>query len=420
MKVRFPHTNPVTFRKIGTYESSQDSLLFEEGNEFLQPFYKTDRIQFIVNWSDLYIVSHTIKLEVLKNGVRTTISEHNLTTAQTGGSYYTSYFKQEFMAKNILAGYYVFSNIIQEIKVNNTRVINDCDEFQFVLTLLGTEYFSNKMILIDSKEETKLIQYGVVSDSRYGFASDSIAESRSATKPTQIIYLDTLYSALFEQFEVRVPGYFLTPKNEALNEIFESYSRNVELINSVPFQNITLQIGFPLGVSDSFVRTLNYVFNSKGKKIDGVKYELSPDSSFSVETIPLYNRRYLNVDVCESINNFSYINEIVDVLPTLNRIVLQRKGRERVMFGSFSVKGTGSWQITDEKDGTLLKIKFSQLKGTDSAFIEIDAPLNLTEEEIENTLVFSNGNEEYEFVVITPPNTAGIGYWRIEQNFVVS
>lgn len=406
MKVFFPYCNPIQFRKVGVFENYDDAMQFEEAPEFKQPFFLSDRIQFIVNWSDLFAISHNISLDVVVNNLRINLINQEVNDQGSGGVFYSSYYKQEYQSKSILSGYYIFSEVISNIKKDGNLLIKEYDEFYFIFTLLGTEYISNKMELISCIDETKLLQYGIVSDQR--------------SKPVQNIYFDTLFSALFTPFEIRIPAIFLTPEYNSNTELFDSYTRNVELISSVPFENVTLEIGKNQGIPDWFIKNLNFIFHCKGKKIDGVDYELTPETSFEVQKIPGYNLRFLNILMSPKKNKYSYLHEVSNILPTVHEVVLYRNGRERRMINTLSLKGSGNWTINDKKDGTLLKVNISQLKGIDEATVDIETPLNFTENDIEHTIVIQNGTNEIEVKVIVPVNKSGIGYWKIEENFVVS
>ncbi len=403
MKVFFPYCNPVQFKNVGVYENYLDAQLFEESNEFFQPYFENDRIQFIVNWSDVGFIDHDIILDIIVNGVRTNLKEHHLITYGPGGDYYTSYFNQQYQSRNIVSGYYIFSELIKNIKQNNVRLIQNCDEFQFVLTIFGVEYYSNILTLISDISETKLLQYGIISD-------PSVRQSEN-------VYLDTLFSALFEPFEIRLPATFLQPKYKSNKEIFTSYSMNVELVSAIPFESIVLEIGKSIGIPDWFIKSLNFIFHCRGKKIDNVEYELTVDSNLDSEIIEGYNLRYLKVEMAPTKNKFSYVNEFSNVMPIYREVILSRS--LKTMIGSFSISGIGEWQIEDSKNGTLLSISLSQLKGTDESEVTITSPLNKTTANIEHTLFFKTKDSQIEIKVIVPPIKTGIGYGKIGETFYI-
>lgn len=403
MKVFFPYCNPIQFKKEGVYENYLDAQVFEESNAFLQPFCEDDRIQFIVNWSDIEIFTHNIRIDVIVNGVRVTYKEHNVLVYGFGGDYYTSYFNQQLQSRTSASGYYIFSNLIKDIKVNNTCLIQNCDEFQFVVNIFGVDYFSNTITLISDISETKLLQYGSVSSSR--------------TKQSEYVQFDTLFSALFEPFEIRLPATFLQPKYKTNKEIFMSYSMNIELVSAIPFENIVLEIGKSIGIPDWFIRSLNFIFHCRGKKIDGVEYELTADSNLDSEIIEGYNLRYLKVELAPTKNKYSFVNEVASVLPILSEITLSRLGK--IMTGSITISGLGEWYFDDNKSGTLLSISLSQIKGLNESEVTITSPLNKTGIDTEYTLVFKTKDSEIEIKVIVPPIKSGIGFGKIGETFYI-
>lgn len=403
MKVFFPYCNPIQFKNEGVYENYLDAQVFEESNPFIQPFSEDDRIQFIVNWSDIGIFTHNIQIDVIVNGVRKTFKEHNVPAYGYGGEYYTSYFKQQKQSHTLASGYYIFSDQIKDIKVNNTRLIQNCDEFQFVITLFGVEYFSNTLTLISDVSETKLLQYGSVSSSK--------------TKQSEYVQFDTIFSAFFEPFEIRLPATFLQPKYKSNKEVFMSYSMNVELVSAIPFENIVLEIGKSIGIPDWFIRSLNFIFHCRGKKIDGVEYELTADSNLDSEIIEGYNLRYLKVELAPTKNKYSFVNEVATAFPNFSELTLSRSGK--MMIGSVTISGLGEWYFDDNKNGTLLKITLSQIKGVDESEVTITSPLNFTGNVVEYTLVFKNKDSQLVMKVIVPPIKSGIGFGKIGETFYI-
>lgn len=404
MKVFFPYCNPIQFKNEGVYENYLDAQVFEEAPHFVQQFHENDRIQFIVNWSEVIVTNHLITLDLIVNGVRSNLKEHNVPAYGYGGDYYTSYFNQQLQSKTSASGYYIFSNLIKDIKKDNDRLLQNCDEFQFVLNLFGVDYYSNILTLIENPSETKLLQYGIVSDSR-------------VSRQSEVVYFDTLFSALFEPFEIRLPATFLQPKYKSNKEVFASYSQNMELVSAIPFENIVLEIGKNIGIPDWFIKSLNFIFHCRGKKIDNIEYELTSDSNLESEIIEGYNLRYLKVELAPTKNKFSFVNEVATVLPIFSEITLNRVGK--IMTGCITISGIGEWNIDDAKNGTLLSISLSQIKGRDESEVTITSPLNKTATDIEHNLVFKTKDSQIEIKVIVPPIKSGIGYGKIGETFYI-
>jgi hypothetical protein len=189
------------------------------------------------------------------------------------------------------------------------------------------------------------------------------------------------------------------------------------LVSAIPFETIALEIGKGIGIPDWFIKSLNFIFHCKGKKIDKIEYELTSDSTLEPEKIDGYNLRYLKVELAPTKNQFSFVNELPTVLPVYGEVILSRLAKS--MIGSLTIVGIGEWFFEDAKNGTLLSVSLSQIKGRNESVIDITTPLNKTGVDIEYTLYFKTSESQIEIKVIVPPIKTGIGYGKIGETFYI-
>lgn len=359
MIVSFPHTNPVVFSRLGAYDSYQDAYAHEQRDCFLQSFAKGDCITFQTRWSKvLRTTVHTLKVEVVRKGVRHTVAEHSITGECSGGTYSGCHYGQSAIDNRYASGYYVFSCKVENVKdTSSVSILSPEDIFHFIVTVGGEEYESNSIRYTGNVSGTKLLHYNHTAGNA----------------------LDTIFSVVPKGYDVRLPACFLHPTPGVDREVFESNRRDLELVSATPSENIQLEIGGQRGVPDWWIRNLNHIFHCDRKSIDGVEYELTANASLEPLRTDGYNSSWLRVEMARKKSRFSYVEGAADKPSAPIIDVVERQERihaELELVETGSTEGGNSqtvreWYIDDEGSGALEKFTFSRVSGTGSQKVEV-------------------------------------------------
>ena len=286
MNIIFPRTNPIVFN-VGNYEPYEDAMKYEVQRDFLQQFAESDRISFQGKTS---ITSHSLpnalrlNLYFEVNGERTEyISNDGWVYPYSNSGTYPNFFSKLYINREerppTSTGIFVFSMKISEILINGQRVIKDGDVFRIILKFNDTLFASNYLNCCNDIKDTKLISYT---------QSNSNCED-----------FDTLFSLVPKGYNIRVPAKFISVAQKADKEVFQAYNGKFSLVGAMPYETTTLQIGLinGIGIPDWLIRNLNVIFHTDTKLIDGVRYELTDSSDFSVEKISGYGNRFISVEL---------------------------------------------------------------------------------------------------------------------------
>lgn len=296
MKVSFPHTNPIVFSTQGAYHNYMDAYGHEERHCFIQPFCHGDRIVFHVLWSGADSSKFvSLKVDVVEDGTVHSLYSYSFRGDAVGGTYGKSFYRQTAVAGGRANGQYYFSSVVENIggmAVN--AVVHPGDVFFFRVTIGGVVYESNTLRYSVDIGGTKLLHYNSSND--YVF--------------------DAQVSDSGYGFDVRLPAFFLHPEPGAYKEVFEGYSRDLELVSATPFENIELEVGGNTGIPDWFVKNLNVIFHCDMKSIDGVMYELTVDSAIEPERVDGYNNCWLRIGMAGKENALSWTHGSNDAIDT--------------------------------------------------------------------------------------------------------
>ena len=118
MKVRVPKLNPLVFTKSGgEYNVYNDAALKEQLFQYVQPYASTDRVTFQMQWDEVPIaqaVTMRIELKTAADVSTSFYRDYTFTGVGSGGTNYTTYYKQFLTNTGICGGHYAFDFLISE------------------------------------------------------------------------------------------------------------------------------------------------------------------------------------------------------------------------------------------------------------------------------------------------------------------
>ena len=412
MKVRVPKLNPLVFTKSGEYNVYDDAALKEQLFTYIQPYASTDRITLQFQWDDVPIAQAvTLRIEIINSsGVATSFYRtYTFTGVTSGGSNYTTYYKQFLTSSGICGGHYVFDFLVSDI---SEIVAGNNFFFRFTISAGGDSFIldSNCFNLISDLSNTKLLKY-----------TQSYYDGNG-------IY-ETYIAVMTNMFWLRLPCYFKQPQPVFEKTVFENYRKDIELISSQVGEKYILHIGGSNGIPDYFIENLKFVFALDTKIIDNIQYELTLDSEFSVEYIDKFNNRMLDIEMTKSKNLYSKeYGETTSINVTTTTITAEQINYRSIadvgyMDATIQVIHRALWRIVPVTENALNEIAFSQLTGDGKAVITARLQKMINSGAAKTYTLQVNdliSNEKVQNIVITKPAiTAGIGYGIIGDNLVI-
>ena len=373
--VLFPKTNPIIFGRESDYEPYHDSLLHETERKFCQQFADTDLISFQFNH-----IGKTIgfSVEIVVNGVEYTLMDilytggnmpENMTESNFGGSY---------IRKNN-NGLYYFSRRVCEIRIDREvggmwiegeRLIYDGDDFYFKIYTDGVNsnsiFYSNKLVCKNDTTKTKLIHY---------------TQLDTGTDPV----FGTRFDLMTKGYDIRLQAEFLPLNQKAGKEIFQVYDGGFDLVSSLPYETVKLQIGMEngAGLPDWLLRNLNYIFHLNDKTIDGVRYELVEGAELETEIVQGYNPRMVSIELAkkdvEDWKN-TYLATVHN--PTIpSGIFVRYNDLRNYTTGVLTIVGADRFYL-DSLNASFFRYNFSQLSGIGTVEIQFSTTINTTDKDI--------------------------------------
>ena len=305
MKVFIPKTNPIILHD-NSYKEWQDALMFETKHCFLQQYIATDRLTFQLLMNIGGYINSRVKVYIEdESGVQTAIETIDF-DASGGGTYPSSFVKK--VANNFV---YVFSKKFEDfasayvgksfiVVVGITESIGITDEKQFK---------SNILHLCRESIGTKKIHYNHIV---------SLQES---------IY-GTYFNLVPYGYDLRLNCYFLQVQEKSNDEIFQAYDGSFELVSSIPYQTMELQLtenGF--GLPDWFIENLAYIFKCYYKFIDGVQYQVAENGELSIDKADRYNNRFVKIELCRKEQRIYHVNESPSATAYIDYDIDNRNGK---------------------------------------------------------------------------------------------
>ena len=285
MRVIIPHTNPIVFDKPGTYRNWMDATLVEETPRFVQKFTYGDRIQWQIRWEKVRRNrTHNVKVYVTVNaGAKQTYASFSITGVSTQhvGSNMSSYVevRQSAVDGTFANGLLTFTALADSMNISNVTLLNYGDCFYFTIAIDGNEYESNMLTYLNPTsqllDDTKVIGYGNSYDCN-----------------------DTVFNLMVKDYEVRIPARFHHPKECVEKSVFQADDMSFELVSASPYETIDLLIGQDrLGIPDWFAKNLNFILHCDHKTIDGIGYEVTTESEFTVQRTDTYNFAMYSINI---------------------------------------------------------------------------------------------------------------------------
>lgn len=346
MILSFPHTNPIFFEREGSdYHNYYDAYSHEGQGCYVQPFIRNDRLTFQVCW---YSSGSPFNLSVwlLQGDSKSLLASHNVSVGNiAAGTFYSDYYSQHKVG-SLCNGFYVLS-----LPVNSIGLAVG-DYFRIEVDVDASSYISNSCAVIsndDASDTTKLIHY---SDSRpYVFG--------------------TYFNAVPRGYDLRLYATFLHPEPISDSVVFSGFERDLELVSAMPSENITLEIGGCVGVPDAMIKHLNHILHCDLKTVDGIRYELTEDSSIDITRTALYNLAFVSVPMATKTNEqtLSFGMSEHHVQFSLNNI-----SNVLVVSNADDVQ----WHLEDDSNGFLLSLCLDRLNGIGNSRIGYSFDLNNT------------------------------------------
>ena len=417
VNVSFPNTNPIIFTRDGDYDPILDAKKHEVVPYFCQQFAENDLLSFQIKFSNAPEAEKAI-LEVIVNGVVYEIARLKMsfpgipffstTIENSDRSTFWWRFKgnpntqlSDLNAENVL----FLSKRINEIKIGNNQLIKDGDVFQVRLRLWNDAYYSNKILCSNDTDGTKLIHY---------------TSSDTSPEPT----FGTYFNLMTRGYDIRLQADFLQVSQKANKEIFQTHKGNFDLVSSVPYETVKLQIGMNNGVGlpDWLIRNLNTIFHLDEKTIDGVGYELVEGAELESEIITGFNNRHVGIELSKKETEtwrHSKGQTQTQIAPEI--FVTYDDGFSRTGTITIRMDDNISFRLASPDD-SFSNYAFSQTTGTGTTQIQFSSLRNVTENDIITALKIIDRKTD-ELIAPTqlelPAVTTGICFWEVCNNFII-
>ena len=340
MKVFFPKTNPIYFLQEGEYREWQDARKFESVCEYVQEYSDFDLLSFqfsVKKDSPFQTCSVSIFLETI-TGTRTNIFSGSISQVDAG-TYPDAFVKNLSSLRSVVGFSKKFEDFTTIEKGKCFRIV-----VELRMNAITHTYKSNILALTDDLEGTKLLHY-----TNKTFFDSSV--------------YDTYFSVMPKGYDLRLKSYFLQVENHSDDEVYQTYDGKYELVSSVPYSVVKLQIdNGGRGLPDWFVENLNFILKSSHKYIDGVKYQCTDNAEFDVANVDRYNNRFCTIELSRidkyeyDISEFGGLSIYVDYIgDNKGKITIKGGIQDMVLSGgggySFSANITDGDSVVDFQTG---------------------------------------------------------------------
>lgn len=276
MKVFIPKTNPIVLHD-NSYKEWQDALKFESKHCFVQKYITTDRLTFQVVMQKSGYINSRVKVYIEDtNGNQ--VNTNSIDFDADGGGVYPTAYVRRIGTTFVFVFSELFSNFASAYVGKSFRVVVGITDNIGVTT--EKQFKSNLLCLSDAADGTKKIHYNHIV---------SLQES----------VFGTYFNLVPYGYDLRLDCYFLQVQEKSNDEIFQSYDGSFELVSSIPYQTMELQLtenGF--GLPDWFIENLAYIFKCYYKFIDGVQYQVAENGELTIDKADRYNNRFARIELC--------------------------------------------------------------------------------------------------------------------------
>jgi len=391
IKVGFPYVNPIFFTKTGNTHIFDDSQKNELTMLQDQVYKSTDRLTFQVRSYDvpLTLTENTIILRVssVQNNTPTVIGTFTYDTVNKNQCYSFNETISNLTAIEAKKQFYIKIELIYILTSTSAETIVDT-------------YYSNNLIVKTYTEGTKLIRYANYYDR-----------------------FDALFSEMNGGFEIRVPAVFMCPTPTHENNIFESYEKNVELVSSHVGEQTEIEIGGAFGLIYQQIKTIGYILACSNKIIDGIAYELAPESSITYSKVAIYHNRKINVMMSSKKSKYSDVFATPAIVPAITEIEIPSVITTGI---SINIGGSGNWAVDYDPqfdDGSYNKLVISGMVQSGDGKIILKADENTTGEDRVKVITIKSLDDPTITKTITvtqlKKTEIGIGTMVVEDDFIV-
>lgn len=400
MKVVFPHTNPLIFKKGVAVEDYHDNDAYEFQGGFCQTFSTSDRLSFQFSWENIPANGNRkveVKMHVSTSAIPTTVYT-KLISSMTEGKDDTGYSLFTFthiLGNGCRNGFFQLSKKISELNITNGATV-----YFTVIDPLGNTWTSNTFRIDTNTEGTKKIHY-----------SNTCAEQQDV--------FDTHFGYMVQGYDLRLPAYFTEYTPASDTSLFMDMKGGSTLVSAVPYTTIKLNIGGKYGLPREYVRLLNMVMHLDEKNIDGKDYELS-DGDLSIDIQQGYSNDFYSVVLVEKDGRYG---DIATATGNVNVIVSGNDNQtsKPITFGSVDINSDTPYFI----DSTSINsYEFERVSaGAGKSILKYKAVKNTTNADITDTFSIKStedGTTLKTFTITRKKTFArGIGVMVVNDNLIV-